>query len=362
MTGEIRHLLVAGFATRHVAASAARAGLMVYAVDHFCDQDLRDCTIECSRFDELAEIPGLIGTLCRKYPVDAIITTSGAEDLSDLPVPVLGTDPAITSRFLDKSRTQEFFEEGGWPVPTLAAPGSFPAMLKPCTGAGGWRNTIVSGEEEIRAWEAAFPGMPYLLQEVAPGIAASVCCVADGSRARALAANRQILRGTDEAAFGFCGSLTPLIHPMSRAMCRMAEDIAAASGCRGVIGIDFLLTSDRVFPIEVNPRFVATLDTVERAYGMNLVRIHLDACQGILPGQIPAPERVSIRKILFSEGERELRDDLSSLSPAVADIPVPPARFETGEAVISVFGEGKTEEEAREALDKTIRAVSLYMR
>ena len=33
-------ILVAGFATRHVAQSAALAGYEVCAVDHFCDQDL----------------------------------------------------------------------------------------------------------------------------------------------------------------------------------------------------------------------------------------------------------------------------------------------------------------------------------
>jgi predicted ATP-grasp superfamily ATP-dependent carboligase len=362
MNPEIRTILVAGFSTRHVVSSAVRAGYRVCAADHFCDSDLRAGTIACARFDELAELPGIIARICGDYPVDAIITTSGAEELEDLPVPLLGTSPRIAARFLDKMQTQEFFEEGGWPVPRLSGPGRFPAILKPCRGAGGWRNTRVMNRDDIRRWEEEFPGIPYLLQDIAPGIPVSVCCATDGRRARALAVNLQILRGSGEARYGFSGSQTPYHHPLSRKMRRMAEEIAAATGCRGIIGIDFLITEERIFPIEVNPRFVATLDTIERSTGLNLVRIHIDACQGILPGEIPEPDRVAVRKILFAPRDTRIADDLTPLIPDVADIPVPPAEFLAGEAVISVYGEGHDEQSAYAALDKTIMAVSQYMR
>ena len=51
-------VLVAGYTTRHVAKSAARAGYDVYAVDHFCDQDLLWCTKDVMAFDELDECIG----------------------------------------------------------------------------------------------------------------------------------------------------------------------------------------------------------------------------------------------------------------------------------------------------------------
>jgi len=362
MTRAIRRILVAGFSTRHVAASAAQSGYEVAAIDHFCDLDLRTCTFTCSRFEELSELPPMVRQFCRDYQIDAVITTSGAEDLQDLPVPLLGTDPEVATRFLDKSRMQDFFEMNGFPVPGIAKPGEFPAILKPCKGSGGWRNAIVSSHEEVEAWKATFPGEPYLLQVVAPGIPASVCCVTDGKNARALAANLQILRGTDEARFGFCGSLTPFSHPMAEKMRDMAEAIAAMSGCKGIIGIDFLVTDDQIFPIELNPRFVATLDTIERATGLNLVKIHIDAFQGILPEKIPCPEVFCIRKILFAPHDLTITKDLSSLIPSVADIPTPPVLFFAGEAVISVYGEGPDEAAATLALDKTIKAVSQYMR
>ncbi|MFH0966351.1 MAG: ATP-grasp domain-containing protein [Methanobacteriota archaeon] len=362
MTRAIRRILVAGFSTRHVAASAARAGYEVGAIDHFCDLDLKTCTFACCQFEELADLPQMIRQFCKDYQIDAVITTSGAEDLEDLPVTLLGTDPGVATRFLDKSQMQDFFEVNGFPVPRIARPGEFPAILKPCKGSGGWRNAIVSGETEIQAWIASFPGEPYLLQVIAPGIPTSVCCVTDGRNARALAANLQILRGTDEARFGFSGSLTPFSHPMVEKMRDMAEAIAAKSGCKGIIGIDFLVTDTQIFPIEVNPRFVATLDTIERATGLNLVSIHIGAFFGTVPGKIPDPEIYCIRKILFAPHDLTIGEDLSSLIPSVADIPAPLTFFSAGEAVISVFGEGPDETVATHALDKTIRAVSQYMR
>ncbi len=361
MNGAIQRILVAGFSTRHVVSSAVRAGLEVCAIDNFCDQDLRNLVFAYERFEELAELPDLIRRFCKEQEVDAVITTSGAEDLAGLPVPILGTDPAVAARFLDKELTQRFFEEHGFPVPARALPGVFPAMLKPCRGSGGWRNALVTSEEDIRSWESIFPGEPYLLQELAPGIPASVCCVADGHRAKAVAVNLQILRGSKEARYGFCGSLTPFRHQMADQMRMMAERIAAATGCCGVLGIDFLVTDTSITAIEINPRFVATLDTIERATGCNLVKLHIDACQGVLPNTIPEGRSTCIRQILFAPHDLTISSDLSHLIPDVADIPVPPTSFETGDAVISVYGEGEDESSARLALDKTIRRVSQYI-
>ncbi|HWQ67632.1 MAG TPA: ATP-grasp domain-containing protein [Methanospirillum sp.] len=361
MIGEINRILVIGFSTRHVAVSASRAGYEVYAIDHFCDLDLRSCVCAYLQFEELAELPDLISQICNEHQIDAIITTSGAEDLSRLPAPLLGTDRAVATRFLDKAETQRFFESHGFPVPGIAPSGAYPAMLKPCRGSGGWRNAVVRSEADIRRWEELFPGEPYILQEIAEGIPASVCCVTTGSSAKAIAVNRQIMRGTEDAPFGFSGSETPFVHPLAGQMRDLAEQIAAASGCRGIIGIDFMVTDQSCVAIEINPRFVGTLDTMERATGLSMVKLHIDACQGILPDSIPDPERCYMRRILFATQDVTIDEDLSFLAPSVADIPAPPASFSPGEAIISVFGDGDDSVGAEASLDKTIRTAVQYI-
>jgi predicted ATP-grasp superfamily ATP-dependent carboligase len=354
-------VLVAGFATRHVVQSAACAGYEVCAVDHFCDQDLTWNTIDREKFSDLADLPDAIHTICQRHTFDHLVVTSGAEDLPTV-LPLCGTPKDKIARFLDKLDIQHFFEALNVPVPRLLTAGEYPAMVKPRRGAGGWRNAIVRDEAGLSAWENLYPGIPTIRQEPVEGVPASVCCVADGSRARAIAANEQILRGNGESMFGFCGSVTPFDHPLCRQMITLAEQIAAASGCIGTIGIDFVLGSETVHAIEVNPRFQGTIDTVEMAYGCNLFQYHVDACAGKLPpGSLPT-RQVAARTIIFAERDVTVTEDLKHLVPYVADIPWPDTFFEEGQAVVSVYGQGPTREAALLMLDKHISTVRQYIR
>ncbi|WAC04036.1 MAG: ATP-grasp domain-containing protein [Methanoregula sp.] len=352
--------LVAGFATRHVAQSAFRAGYAVCAVDHFCDQDLNWYTQDHIKFDELEELPAAVEEMSSRHQFDLLIVTSGAEDLqTDLSI--CGTSREKVAMFLDKLDTQAFFEELGVPVPGLMKGGDYPAMVKPRRGAGGWRNAIISGTENLVTWQKLYPGVPYLLQEVIEGIPSSVCCVTDGTRARAITTNEQILRGENGSSFGFSGSITPLIHREKTRMMTLAEKVAAASGCRGTIGVDFVCGT-KPCAIEINPRFQATVDTVEQSMGCNMFQLHVDACRGVLPKSLPRPLQFSARSILFADRDLTLRSNLARLSPIVADIPYPDTYFEKEQAIVSVYGWGKTKNAALLLLDKHIKTVQQYLR
>ena len=354
-------LLVAGFASRHVAQSAYQAGYEVCAVDHFCDQDLTWCTADREKFEDLDELPDAIDRIARRHTFDLFVATSGAEDLPTT-LPLYGTPRDKIGRFLDKLETQAFFESCDVPVPRLMGPGEYPAMVKPRRGAGGWRNAVIHDEEGMNKWESLYPGIPYIRQELVAGIPASVCCVTDGVRARAIAANEQYLRGSGESAYGFCGSVTPFEHPLRDRMIACAEKLAAASGCRGTVGIDFIVGDDALWAIEVNPRFQGTVDTVEMACGCSLFDLHVSACRGILPAAAPSRTRVAVRSILFADRDMTIAADLSPLRDYISDIPWPGTSFEAGQALVSVSGWGATRGEALSMLDKHITTVRQYMR
>jgi predicted ATP-grasp superfamily ATP-dependent carboligase len=354
-------VLVAGFATRHVAQSAHQAGYEVCAVDHFCDQDLSWYTKDRELFGDLADLPGAIDRICSRHRFDFFVPTSGAETLP-APAPLLGTPAESIARFLDKIDTQHFFESLEVPVPRLMADGEYPAMVKPRTGAGGWRNAVIGSPAEMAAWRALYEDVPYIRQEVISGIPASVCCVADGSRALAITTNEQILRGSGESAYGFSGSITPFEHPVKSQMIAIAERIAAASGCRGTIGIDFVIGESGPEAIEVNPRFQGTVDTVEVACGCNLFELHAGACSGHLPARRPEPREVAARSILFADRDMTVNTDLGALREFVADIPWPGTFFEKDQAVVSVSGRGPDRSTALAMLDKHISTVRQYMR
>lgn len=352
-------VLVAGFSTRHVAQSAARAGYEVCAVDHFCDQDLFWYTRDRMKFEDLSDLPETIDRMCRNYSFDLVIATSGAEDLT-FPIPLCGTPRDKVGRFLDKLDMQHFFEDLKVPVPRIAADGEYPVMAKPRRGAGGWRNAVIRGVDEEKQWASLYPDIPYIRQRVVEGIPASVCCVANGHAARAIAVNEQLLRGDGESAFGFSGSVTPFDHPLAGQMIALAEKIVASSGCTGTLGIDFVVGRDTPWVIEVNPRFQGTVDTVEMAYACNLFQYHVNACAGTLP-EAPVMQEYAARRILFADRDMTVGVDLKDLAPIVSDIPWPGTFFEEEQAIVSVSGTGKTRTEALSALDKNISTVRQYI-
>ncbi|QSZ66050.1 ATP-grasp domain-containing protein [Methanofollis aquaemaris] len=356
----MKRVLVVGFATRHVVGSARRAGYEVYAVDHFCDQDLCQDAERHLKFEELDEIPDLVSEICNGHTVDWLVTTSGAEELS-VPIPHAGPSAECSARFLDKLEIQHFFEKNGIPTPALVD-GRFPAMVKPRHGAGGWRNRVVRSAEELRAWEEEWPDVPAITQEVVGGVPASVSCVCDGKRAVALAVNEQLLRGGDgDRAYGFSGSVTPFVHPLAGRMMGIAEEAVARSGCVGSVGVDFVVGADDLRAIEINPRFQGTLDTVEASIGESVFRHHLDACTGRLPAARPAPCQVAARGILFADRDLVVKRDLSPLSSCIADIPWPGTEVEEGSAVVSVYGSGPDRAAALASLDRNITRVRQYM-
>ncbi len=354
-------ILVAGFATRHVVRSAYATGFEVYAIDHFCDQDLTWYTKEHQTFEELAELPDIIADMCSRYTFDAIVTTSGAEDM-DIGQTVCGTPHDVAARFCTKTSIQQFFEEHEFPVPPLLSKGEYPAFIKPDTGAGGWRNTLATTPDDEAAWTKCWPDTPYIRQTPVEGIPCSVSCIADGTSARALSLNCQFNRGGEgERRFGFAGAITPFQPKERESLLALAEDIAAKSGCIGSLGIDFMLTDDGIRTIEINPRFQATLDIVEMSTGINIFNLHRNAARGILPASRPVPKMTAVRTIIFAEHDCVVKDDLKSLHPDIADIPWPGTEIEEGNAVLSVYGRGANEDEALAILDKTITRVYRYM-
>lgn len=354
-------VLVAGFATRHVAASAVRAGYEVHAIDAFCDRDLSWLTKSCKSFEELDELPGLVQEVCEKIPVDIFVVTSGAEDM-ETGRSVCGTPPGKAREFTDKNSIQNFFEEIDAPVPGILGGGLYPAMLKPCHGAGGWRNQIVSSEKEEEGFREMWPDVPYIRQEVVEGVPCSVSCIAADGQAKAVAANMQYMRGGDgERAYGFAGAATPYLRGEAAGLFGEAERIVSLSGCTGSVGVDFMLCDDGISAIEINPRFQATLDIVEMSMDFNIFRAHVEAAGGILPKSRPEAKRFAARKVLFADRDLTVRDDLGSLCPRVADIPWKGTEIEEGSAVISAYGLGATMEATAESLDKTIKEIGGYI-
>jgi predicted ATP-grasp superfamily ATP-dependent carboligase len=88
------------------------------------------------------------------------------------------------------------------------------------------------------------------------------------------------------APFAYAGSIGPVeLPPTVRGQVeRIGSAIAAEFGLVGLIGVDLVLDGTRVWPIEVNPRFPASVEVLERSGDFSAVAWHVRACRG---GRLP---------------------------------------------------------------------------
>jgi predicted ATP-grasp superfamily ATP-dependent carboligase len=116
----------------------------------------------------------------------------------------------------------------------------------------------------------------------------------------------------------------------------------------GVNGIDFILKEKTVYPIEVNPRYTASMELVEWVYGLNIFKTHLDACQGRLPDfDLLAHPDVDYfgKAIHFASQALIFHEPRFWLDQGVRDVPFEGERIAQGKPVCTVFSRGQSRSE-----------------
>jgi predicted ATP-grasp superfamily ATP-dependent carboligase len=143
---------------------------------------------------------------------------------------------------------------------------------------------------------------------------------------------------------------------------RLAAGLATAVveefGVTGVNGVDFIARADVPMPIEINPRYAASMELVERATGLSIFGAHAAACGGTLP-RPREPRRPAVlgKAIVFAPRTIEVGDTRRRLGdPTVRDIPRPGARIARGRPVCTVFASAPTAAACHRALRRRAAA------
>jgi predicted ATP-grasp superfamily ATP-dependent carboligase len=345
-----RHVLIVGVTTRAMVVSAARAGYRVTAIDAFGDTDLRAVASvitppEGSRFQPMSA-----AMAAEAVPATAVAYTS---NLENFPAAVqqlsgtrtlLGNSPAVLSRVRNPLTLMSVLRKHGFLTPRTrtTTPSDLRTrwMLKPRKSGGGHNVQIwVSG--------TGVPRSTYL-QERIVGTPGSVVFASNGSSAVVLGVSRQLVGdhrfGT--RGFRYCGSLlaggrdavfshqSTLIETATR----MAGVVASEFGLVGLNGIDFIARNGVPFPLEVNPRFSASMELVERSRGLSMFQVHVRACAGELPPELDPCSAVEGKAIVFARRQVRLGNtDSWSQNRAFADVPEPGTLFAAGNPMCTVF-------------------------
>jgi predicted ATP-grasp superfamily ATP-dependent carboligase len=123
-----------------------------------------------------------------------------------------------------------------------------------------------------------------------------------------------------------------------------AERIISHFGLVGSNGVDFVVSKEGTpFVIEVNPRFQGTLECVERVYGVNVVKAHVEACVDRRLLRKTFSSRGFCTRLILYAPQRVVVPDLRAFC-GVRDLPLIGAVVEEGEPLCSITSAGVTRE------------------
>lgn len=367
-------VLIAGVSTRALAVSAARAGNLVTALDAFGDLDLRRVAevivirtgpgqrytpiAAAAAADQLHFDMATYTSNFENYPAAVGRLGNGRQLLGNSPqVLTLVRDPIA---LMDRLRYRGFAAPAtrSTQPPSRQIRGAW--LLKPRRSGGGHGTTVWVNQQRV-------PKSHYL-QERIEGVAGSVLFAADGQRSAPLAISRQMVGDAHFGASGFryCGSLIgppAALFPGQAGLLDIATGLAAVVAeefhLLGLNGIDFVARGGVPYPIEVNPRYCASMELVERAQGLSIFGVHARASRGNLPSGLVGPTQVHGKAIVFARRGVLMGDTRPwAERDFLADIPHPGEKIGQGHPICTVFASAKDAATCYYTLRK--RAAAVY--
>jgi uncharacterized protein len=361
-TGKI--LIILGASARAAANSARQAGFLPVAADLFGDRDLK----KIANWTAIQDYPQGGAEVIARLAEGYVLYTGGIENHPELVDqiaavrPLLGNPGKVLRAVRDPFQLAACLRRYGFETPMVrsepppaAARGGW--LRKPFRSCGGHGIELLpSGRSD--SIPTRHP-LDCFYQKLVRGVDFSAVFLAADGRAVLIGATRQLVGEpwTGAQRFAYCGSLwpTPLQRPVLAILSRLGNCLAAEFGLTGLFGVDFVVRGDQVFVLEVNPRYVASVEVLERASAvpLSVVQQHVDSClSAFLPVAMPTREPFACGKaILFADrpiriGERfeELaaRLDLDQPWSPLADIPVEGSMIQPGQPILTLRAEAAT--------------------
>lgn len=361
-------LLIVGASARAAVGSARRAAMRVAAADLFGDVDL-DAPVTTVPPDAY---PQALVDAARSAPPGPWLYTGGLENHPDVVAaisafrPLWGCAADVLRRVRSTQALADICRRADLPAPEAIdrhgnAPESGLWLRKPRRSAGGQRITRYAAPPYPTAdgefhWQRFLSGTPQS------------AVFAAGEQSIVLLGISEQLVGTawtGAAEFQYCGSIgeTDVPQTLVAQYERLGRALHEAFAVRGLVGVDAIVDDEgRVWPIEINPRYTASVEVLERLRGESLMLWHVRGCQreSLAASGIDSMERRAAGKvILFARDEylvdKALVDDCLCENegrawPLVADIPRAGTRIELGQPVMTLLADGASADDVRCAL------------
>jgi predicted ATP-grasp superfamily ATP-dependent carboligase len=167
--------------------------------------------------------------------------------------------------------------------------------------------------------------------------------------------------------FSYCGSIGPLKlnEDENEQWQHIGHSLTAEFGLKGLFGVDAICHAGDIYPLEVNPRYTASVEVVELALQLPVIAMHCDACNGKLPSPIlPVNKSMMGKAYLFahhdliSPGNVQQLYNETDAFPLTADMPQADRLISQGHPVMTLIAQEKNQDKVLQSLKS--RAKLLY--
>ena len=305
---------------------------------------------------------------------DSVVYGAGLENRPDLVArlaagrTLLGCTPETLRRVRDPALLGASLRAAGFAYPRTFSAEEAPEradrtrrwLRKPIRGGGG---------RGVREWRGGRPRGDVIVQERISGLPCSAAAVADGRSAVLLGVSEQLIgrRALGARGWKWCGNVVPPRlpareqHALADAAQAICAHLAAAFGLRGVFGVDLVWDGARPWVVEVNPRPVASLETIDAAHGVRSFAAHLEACAGRLPAAAAgAPSVAAGKAVLFATEDLRVPDTSEWTARGIRDVPHPGEAIAAGRPICTLVATGRSPEAV--LADLEARAAALRAR
>lgn len=368
-------LLILGASGRAAAQSAVRVGFTTQTIDLFADADLAAlCPVK-----RITDYPGEFEQAARSMSAGPWMFTGGLENYPLLvdriaaERPLLGNAGHVLSEVRDPQKLAAALHDAGLRHPrvSISPISTVRCLRKPRNSSGGLRISFANGGEEAETSDSCY------FQEFITGTSMSAIYVAANGQSLLLGVTRQLIGEPWSGAgcFQYCGSIGPLELSSERRTVwqQIGACLANRFGLQGLFGVDAIENEAGIWPVEVNPRYTASVEVLERGLIIDAIAMHVAACQdGVLPDLARRQNKIACGKaVLYAQRELAIDPSFalfvgqmndSKRWPAVADVPHVPTQIPTGQPIVTIFAEGdkpsETESNLQELAKKIGRAIT----
>lgn len=368
------NIIVVGASARAAAFSALRAGMRPCAIDLFADSDLVDAcpAVKIERYPSDFE-RALAGA-----PQVPWMYTGGLENYPDLIArmaalrPLYGNGAGVLREIRRPEVLAVRLAAAGFTMPEIhnSAPqtGSHELwLLKPRRSSAGL------GIRRADSADLPSAAKNHYLQQFIPGASRSAVFVAQNGDCELLGATSQQsgVPELPEEPFLYAGSA--VFHGEARETRRLnelGEVLTREFALRGLFNVDYVDDGRQIWPLEVNPRYSASMEVLEYSLRKNFLARHIaefdsspQCSRDFLRSRRP---RHVVKRIVYATcdctvtpGMNQLRKawNVEARLPSLADIPRSGDRILRGQPVATVIVDGASAAEVGPVLDARVKAV-----